>query len=135
MSYVYYDVASKKIAAYRRTTETAADSGDWFPYEVEGPRGIEALVQVWEDFAGATGSEASWPQNDQELRLQQLEDPGLMDLIHACQTSNTDVERRGRKLYVPTRPDKSRGALRARREVADRAPTVRRPKALPSKIS
>ena len=117
ITYVYYDVTAKKIAAYRRTCDSVVDSGDRFPYEVEGPRGIEVLVKIWEECAGINENVPRWPKSDQELRTAQHGDAEIRQIIEECEKAGDMVRRKNRRLIVPRRPDGSPGALRVYSEI------------------
>jgi hypothetical protein len=82
--HIYWDPKERKVGAYRTTLpDHITDADDLFPYEVEGPEGIAALVQDYEKNSN-TGSAVTWPTTEQEMRTLQLQDLVLRELIEAA---------------------------------------------------
>jgi hypothetical protein len=118
--YVYYDVPSKKVAAYRRCCDNLRDTGDRFPYEVDGPTGLEALTNLWENQAGINNA-VRWPTSDIEFRAAQLEDEALCEMIDRAD-HGADIKVNKRTAYTVLLPDGTRSALRCRLTVEKETP-------------
>jgi transposase InsO family protein len=72
--YVYWDVASEKVAAYRRAADgEQPDADDMFPYAVVGRRGIERLVKKFRrEIGGGLSEGIAWPESEEQMLEAQM---------------------------------------------------------------
>ena len=92
--YVYWDVASNMVACYRRAADGEMSSeDDQHPYQVEGPRGVEALVMAFEEAGGLADSIQKWPREEFDMVTAQKTDPWMIPMFEKLA--------RGEKVTVP----------------------------------
>ena len=123
--HVFWDVDSRKVAAYRRSCEGVHDCRDRLAFAVEGRYGISALVSAYEQFAGMDNAHRRWPRSEEEMLAAQHHDPELLKLIEAFDKHETDpnpkpkldVKLMSKQTYRPIADSGAQGALRARVQV------------------
>jgi hypothetical protein len=109
--YVFWDIIEKKVGAYRRTLpDDVHEPDDLYPYEVEGPNGVAALVLEYEK-SPDRATHTTWPSCEAEMKRLQLQDPSLKTYIEAIEVG-LDRKIRGKRLRTPTVAGGNKGALR-----------------------
>ena len=118
---VFWDDVTSMVAAYRQPADgeisTAGDLQGWM---VEGIGGIEEAVLIYNEHAGIRGKHTvRWPQNEHEMKMAQLSDSYLNDIIQRIQDGERCTTQNGRNFYLPILPDGTQGALRVQAERTD----------------
>jgi hypothetical protein len=116
---VYYEHEYETIAAYRKVLDDMPpDPFDSFPWRIDGPTGIKALVDKYRmnNINSIQGTVVPWPNTETDMLTLQSTDPNWQPIIARILRDGNDERQYQytpkKQLYVPKDQDGQNGAMR-----------------------
>ena len=115
---VYYDHEYNCPAAYRKVLEDMPPHPfDSFPWRIEGPEGVQALIEKYESnqFESVVAPIVPWPKDEKEMLALQEIDLNWQPIAKRLLSQEEEAHfayTATRHVYIPTQRDGSKGAMR-----------------------